>query len=70
MRRRSPLAAIAVAGLAIAVTAGLLAGGPGGTAVAARGDLRLTYSSFIQAGALADRTRAAEIGRASCRERV
>jgi poly(3-hydroxybutyrate) depolymerase len=35
VRRRSPLAAIAVAGLAIAVTAGLLAGGPGGTAAAA-----------------------------------
>ena len=35
MRRRSPLAAIAVAGLAVATMAGLLAGGPGGTAAAA-----------------------------------
>ena len=35
MRRRSPLAAIAVTGLAVATMAGLLAGGLGGTAAAA-----------------------------------
>ena len=35
MRRRSPLAAIAVAGLAVATMAGLLVGGLGGTAAAA-----------------------------------